>query len=1285
MSTKTTLKALLQRYYTTYFRFPGRPLSDFTLALVISGSLAFIQLEFLGFIAAIVYVLTVPFTFLAPVRTMIGEIVQEKSSGMKEYLKLNGLTTFTYQLYMLTLTTIKTSIFTLCIVAGILIEEFFRAQESNTGPQMFLNPWDTIEFYILCSFGTITFILMLSTFFSDAKVASSTGGLIYVSISLCSLVVLAQENQLWNDLICLFPQAALTLSLTVKSPAFENDSSGLLRVKLIMLFDIVLYYILYIYLDQVVKDGNGVTKPYFFFLDYLKPRRSRVSISSLEIPDRLLDADSINVERRSTATDTETDTSSAVYHEMIHDTRYLKRAIQINNLTKDFKDFKAVDNVSVSIYENQIFCLLGHNGAGKTTTIKMLSGLLEIDQGEILYDKLDLAKNLNQIRTKIGICTQQDVLYERFKVYEHLELIAKLRNIPPDEIPVAVEDAIRKLNLGDERDKFSEQLSGGNKRKLCLAMAVVGRTRVLFLDEPTSGMDPQNRRILWQHLKQLKDQGLTILLTTHHLDEADELADRIAIMTKGKLLAVGTSEFFKKKFGVGYYLTLTPVRETMTTQEFLAKKPQIEEIISAAIPLVNIEEQAAQDVMRCSLPFTAQEKFSKLFTELEKIDGIRISVEMNTLEDVFVNIGISEDSLLQGEGFNEAVNINVEMPQSVRERPTYSFKSQVLALARRRVYLLTRSARNLFLMFLPLILVFAGVLGGFGISDPHGRLGFFLVVSVIAYSLNTAVYCSLPVYEREQKLKYLLDVMGLRNTPYWLGNIIIDFTAITIINLVVFGLYSWLYNDLDPLIADFVKIIHPSEFLMLSISHGFALVAVAYAWSFLFTEALSAVKYFPLIYFFILFLFGNYLVGKTMRENYESTGGSGIIPGVLGVVCPSSLYMLSLVGIDHEFIVKSILYELGYAVFYLLLTLFLESRRLKASKRDLARGWSATEPYPVPIDDEGINFEKNRVSQSPLDPIKAESLVKVYDNGYKAVQGISFGVEPGQIFGLLGPNGAGKSTTFNILTAAIPKTDGSVKLMNHEINKNMPEVYQNVGICPQFNALWEQLTVKEHLTLIGSLKGLQGDTLTQAIDYYLSALCLQDHTNKRAQNLSGGNKRKLCVANALIGSPSLIFLDEPSSGMDPLARRFLWNSIQQILSLRQASIVLTTHSMYEAESLSNKIGILINGRFVCIGPTQHLKQKYSQGYKVTVSLMVGAEDPMSSIMDAFPQAIRINDASYVQQTYNLKFEGFLFSEAFEKLGVLKQRGVIRDFSIYNTTLEQIFIYFSRFQINQGEN
>jgi len=290
------------------------------------------------------------------------------------------------------------------------------------------------------------------------------------------------------------------------------------------------------------------------------------------------------------------------------------------------------------------------------------------------------------------------------------------------------------------------------------------------------------------------------------------------------------------------------------------------------------------------------------------------------------------------------------------------------------------------------------------------------------------------------------------------------------------------------------------------------------------------------------------------------------------------------------------------------------------------------------------------------------------------------GVEKSQIFGLLGPNGAGKSTTFNILTGLIPRTSGSVKLKNEQIENNLSHIFKEVGICPQFDCLWENLTVIEHLTIFVKLKGLNGVELQENLDYYVKVMSLEDHIKKKANILSGGNKRKLCVTNALIGSPSLQFFDEPSTGLDPVARRFLWTTLTQNLQNRGASIVLTTHSMPEAESLCHKIGILINGRFVCFGSTPYLKNKYGNGYKITVKRSEGfTGDLGQAIRTICPTAEKVLSASQHYDTFQAPTSGFSFSKAFNQLEDMKAQNMISDFSIYNTTLEQVFIAFSKYQ------
>lgn len=262
------------------------------------------------------------------------------------------------------------------------------------------------------------------------------------------------------------------------------------------------------------------------------------------------------------------------------------------------------------------------------------------------------------------------------------------------------------------------------------------------------------------------------------------------------------------------------------------------------------------------------------------------------------------------------------------------------------------------------------------------------------------------------------------------------------------------------------------------------------------------------------------------------------------------------------------------AIVYMILTLVIENH--KASVRVIRHKKVAGNEEDLEdfVDYEDAENEVKRMNDPDnKDVITVKDLEKVYLTGQRAVKGISFGVEKGQIFGLLGPNGAGKSTTFNIITQLIGRSGGEVKLNGRSIDsENKFSIYKDCGVCPQFDSLWDLLTVREHLVLFGKIKGLRGKDLQENVDYFMDILHIRQHQKKRSSQLSGGNKRRLCVALASIGAPTMQFMDEPSTGLDPLARVYLWETIKQTLALRNSSIVLTTHSMPEAESLCSKIG-----------------------------------------------------------------------------------------------------------------
>jgi ATP-binding cassette subfamily A (ABC1) protein 3 len=232
-------------------------------------------------------------------------------------------------------------------------------------------------------------------------------------------------------------------------------------------------------------------------------------------------------------------------------------------------------------------------------------------------------------------------LYDNLTTAQHIEIISRLRGIPKDRIPDYIRALSAKVGIQSELDKKSNTLSGGNKRKLSLALAIAGDPKVIFLDEPTSGLDPNARRNFWDIVRSLRDEGKTILLTTHNLDEADELADRIAILSKGKLLILGTSNFLKKKYGVGYNLIITPRPDTV--QDFYPNKDRYIDFVRRIIATSELDLKTSSEMIRITLPYEESKNFAELFAGLEKEPLIEVALELNTLEDVFVSIGHQEE------------------------------------------------------------------------------------------------------------------------------------------------------------------------------------------------------------------------------------------------------------------------------------------------------------------------------------------------------------------------------------------------------------------------------------------------------------------------------------------------------------------------------------------------------------------------------------------------------------------------------------------------------------------
>src|SRR5512141_173026 len=244
------------------------------------------------------------------------------------------------------------------------------------------------------------------------------------------------------------------------------------------------------------------------------------------------------------------------------------QAIQVNGLQKSYKELHVLKSVDFEVKKGSIFALLGSNGAGKTTIVKILTTLLKQDSGTATVNGFDIAAKPDDVRQSISLTGQFAAVDEILTGRENLIMIARLRHLK-DPRPIA-EDLLKRFGLSDAADRRVSTYSGGMRRRLDIAMSLVGKPQVIFLDEPTTGLDPEARLEVWKTVKELAKNGTTVFLTTQHLDEAEQLADKMAMLHEGKIIANGTLADLKKLFATAQV-------------EYVEKQPTLEEIFLAII------------------------------------------------------------------------------------------------------------------------------------------------------------------------------------------------------------------------------------------------------------------------------------------------------------------------------------------------------------------------------------------------------------------------------------------------------------------------------------------------------------------------------------------------------------------------------------------------------------------------------------------------------------------------------------------------------------------------------
>ncbi|KAF9597369.1 hypothetical protein IFM89_017715 [Coptis chinensis] len=523
------------------------------------------------------------------------------------------------------------------------------------------------------------------------------------------------------------------------------------------------------------------------------------------------------------------------------------------------------------------------------------------------------------------------------------------------------------------------------------------------------------------------------------------------------------------------------------------------------------------------------------------------------------------------------------------------------------------------------------------------------IIVTIAFSFIPASFAVSVVKEREVKAKHQQLISGVSVLSYWTSTYIWDFISflfpsfLAIILFYIFGLDQFVGRE--SLLPTF------SLFMV----YGLAIAASTYCLTFFFSEHSTAQNVVLLVHFFtglilmvISFIMGLIETTKSanmiLKKFFRLSPGFCFADGLASLALRRQGIKLGLSNgiLDWNVTGASIFYLAVESIIYFLITIGIELVPSYKLTSLTIKEWFSNfgqhqqilpESYSEPLlrsasgslaadedNDIDVQAERHRVLSGSADNaiIYLRNLRKVfprriYETPKVAVHSLAFSVQEGECFGFLGTNGAGKTTTLSMLTGEEIPTDGTAYIFGNDIRSNPKAARRHVisdvtvlcnrfiGYCPQFDALLEFLTVKEHLELYARIKGVPGNRMEDVVEEKLVEFDLWKHANKPSFTLSGGNKRKLSVAIAMIGDPPIVILDEPSTGMDPIAKRFMWEVISH-LSTRQGktAVILTTHSMNEAQALCTRMGIMVGGRLRCIGSPQHLKTRFGNHLELEV-------------------------------------------------------------------------------------
>ncbi|KAH7491511.1 hypothetical protein KRP22_003026 [Phytophthora ramorum] len=1354
-------------------------------------------------------------SYIKFVSTTTTTMVIEKENRLREVMKIMGLSDATLLCSWCVTTALLSTPLAFAIAAELKYGNVFPTTEYAT----------LVFLFWTLSVAITAFSYFVAPFFNKSRTAAIASVLLWLILFFPYFAVQSADTNGPRYWAALAPPTAFALAIDeilrraqlgtgfAYSVGLREEPvtvPSAFRMSLFLILDSVILVALGWYLEQVLPQQYGIRKPWYFLFTksywFNKIDHEPASAEEQTTPSLSPQAGGVYTQLtdgKITVQTLEVEPGNA-YVEPVNATLAVQErngtCLQIRGLRKVFpleedgEEHVAVAGLDLAMYSGQITALLGHNGAGKTTIISMLTGLIPPTAGDATLYGCSIKRDFHELRRVIGICPQHDVLFQDLTVEEHMLLFGTMKQVPRHKLQSSVDKMIEDVGLTEIRNALAKTLSGGQKRKLSVALAFLGGSKLVFLDEPTSGMDPYSRRFTWNLLQQSREDRV-IVLTTHFMDEADILGDRIAILADGQLRCAGSSLFLKNRFGAGYNLTM------IKTSNGSCDVHLVQSFLKKYVPGVKCLSSSGSELV-FQLPTASSEAFPAMLehldTEMHELGVQQYGISVTTLEEVFLRISQDHDQQQeQHEADGEVVSSLLERKPSASVVGRTSLKlvsatgvvnlpstappiteptmwMQYVALMKKRFQIAKRDKKTLaYSVGIPLIfLIILAILpeiqvadfipnytsnlptdaqqsqcaastnfsslvdADYNVSSCMSFRGFdyctlgvidcdvnvccdaaniaspwypcntcgsspcynnnclaknnaklqvtlngFLIALVVmlAFAFIPAAIVAFVVREKDpiQNAKSLQLISGANVSAYWMANWTHDL-LLTIIPIVAAAIIIPL--SMVPSGAANASSADVFAVIVLVIAHVWAIIPLAYLFSRRYVKhavAQTALLVFALgtggllsIFSFMCrivnFTISGSLTLSSLDQNYFRwifmifpgyTLNNGIFELATRKVSrramfgsarwlqasPSFFGLFEGLGkeecmecwdrndpsccvrqpFDLEIVGAPLMYTVVEAVVLSVLVFVLENRSVRWNQTGASQDEKAVHSA-VGVDaadtadeeeDDDVQRERQRVEhEAPQtnDLVFIRNLRQQYAGKPRAkvaLKDLCLSIQSGECFGYLGINGAGKSTTMAVLTGQLAPTQGFVTLSGFDLSTSSAAARKTMGYCPQFDALHDLLTVKEQLELYARIKGIPEAFVNTAVDEQIQELGLSKYRDKLTQGLSGGNKRKVSTAIALLGRPRVVFLDEPSTGVDPSSRRKMWDVIARVCSTDKddnrdggACVVLTTHSMEECEALCSRVGILVSGRLKCLGSVEHLKQKFGRGYTVEITL-----------------------------------------------------------------------------------